>query len=327
MQYRWFHWRWVCRTLGWLSNVWICAHTCLVIRHCNQESKVKKTCADYDLAILRSYRYIPSYTKYNLVYTIFLWCWVGRTVGWLSNVWICVHTCPVIRHLNLESKVKNKVCWLWLGYTSFRPVYTKLYYVQLGIYWEIPPFTWNQAQAVLRARFVSAACLCTHLYKMSLDGVNLFCSSSLILGRYRPSMASVWVMLRVFFCTGTGRRERSLWICGKPLRYCTCRPSINLLIAPSITAASGPAEYSSSPRSWGHWLWSSSSGSQPSGSGAVEGWGIIESRCVPRNPAHNSISEYITVKIGIYQSVHSIYRYILIYTGLYILYTVYTGIY
>ena len=160
MRYRWFHWRWVCRTIGWLSNVWICAHTCPVIRHCYQESKVKKTCADYDLAILRSYRYIPSYTKYNLVYTIFLWCWVGRTVGWLSNVWICVHTCPVIRHLNLESKVKNKVCWLWLGYTSFRPVYTKLYYVQLGIYWEIPPFTWNQAQAVLRARFVSAARLC-----------------------------------------------------------------------------------------------------------------------------------------------------------------------
>ena len=155
-----FLWCWVCRTVGWLSNVWICVHTCPVIRHLNLESKVKKTCADYDLAILRSYRYIPSYTKYNLVYTIFLWCWVCRTVGWLSNVWICVHTCPVIRHLNLESKVKNKVCWLWLGYTSIRPVYTKLYYVQLGIYWEIPPFTWNQAQAVLRARFVSAARLC-----------------------------------------------------------------------------------------------------------------------------------------------------------------------
>ena len=134
MRYRWFHRRWVCRTLGWLSHVWICARTCPVIRHCNQESKVKKTCADYDLAILRSYRYIPSYTKYNLVYTIFLWCWVGRTVGWLSNVWICVHTCPVIRHLNLESKVKNKVCWLWLGYTSFRPVYPGLYTVYLGIY-------------------------------------------------------------------------------------------------------------------------------------------------------------------------------------------------
>ncbi len=32
------------------------------------ESKVKKTCSDYDLAILRSYWYIPVYTKYNLVY-------------------------------------------------------------------------------------------------------------------------------------------------------------------------------------------------------------------------------------------------------------------
>ena len=52
---------------------------------------------------------------------------------------------------------------IWLGYTSFIPVYTKLYYVQLGAYWNIPPFTWNQAQAVLRARFVSAARLCRAL--------------------------------------------------------------------------------------------------------------------------------------------------------------------
>ena len=36
------------------------------------ESKVKKTCADYDLAILRPYRYIPVYTKYNLVYTMWV---------------------------------------------------------------------------------------------------------------------------------------------------------------------------------------------------------------------------------------------------------------
>ncbi len=36
------------------------------------ESKVKKTCADYDLAILRSYLYIPVYTRYNLVYTMWV---------------------------------------------------------------------------------------------------------------------------------------------------------------------------------------------------------------------------------------------------------------
>jgi hypothetical protein len=132
MRYRWFHRRWVCRTLGWLSHVWICAHTCPVIRHCNQESKVKKTCADYDLAILRSYRYIPSYTKYNLVYTIFLWCWVCCTVGWLSNVWICVHTCPVIRHVNLESKVKKKSVLIM----------TWLYFVHTGIYQVILCTAW-----------------------------------------------------------------------------------------------------------------------------------------------------------------------------------------
>ncbi len=36
------------------------------------ESKVQKPCADYDLATLRSYRYIPVYTKYNLVYTMWV---------------------------------------------------------------------------------------------------------------------------------------------------------------------------------------------------------------------------------------------------------------
>ncbi len=84
-----------------------------------------------------------------------------------------------------------------------------------------------------------------------------------------------------------------------------------------------------------------SSGSQPSGSGAVEGSGIIASRCAPRNPAHKSISEYIPVYTCIYLSVPSIkqyipvctvpgqvypsiYQYTLVYTGLY---TVYLGIY
>ena len=40
-----------------------------------------------------------------------------------------------------------------------------------------------------------------------------------------------WVMIRIFFCTGTGRREleRSLWICAKPVLSCPSRPSINLL--------------------------------------------------------------------------------------------------
>ncbi len=75
--------------------------------------------------------------------------------------------------------------------------------------------------------------------------------------------------------------------------------------------------------------------------GAVEGSCIIALRCAPRNPAPNSISEYIPVYTCIYQSVHSItqyipvctvpgqvypsiYQYTLVYTGLY---SVYLGIY
>ena len=107
--------------------------------------EVKKTCADYDLAILRSYRgrYIPSYTKYNLVYTSFHWCWVCHTLGWFSNVWICAHTCPVIWHRNLESKVK-KTCadydlailrsYLYIpSYTTYSMVHTEIYHPLLGI--------------------------------------------------------------------------------------------------------------------------------------------------------------------------------------------------
>jgi hypothetical protein len=59
-----------CCTLEWFSNVWICKHTCPITRHRDLESKAKKLCTDFDSRILTSYRYIPVYTEYNLVYTM-----------------------------------------------------------------------------------------------------------------------------------------------------------------------------------------------------------------------------------------------------------------
>ena len=216
---------------------------------------------------------------------------------------------------------------------------TWLYFVQTGIYQVILRTAWD----ILRnttlylesgsSRLASPFCLgCPLVPCIACDFLplpSLLDGQAPKAGLAAPKLPQPRVdfvvnpWLRDFFCTGTGRSERSLWICGKPLRSCPSRPSINLLIAPSMLAASGPAEYSSSPWSWGHGLWSSSSGSQPSGSGAVEGSGIIASRCAPRNPAHKSISEYIPVYTSIYQSVHSIKQYILVCTQ-YI--SVYTGI-
>ena len=236
---------------------------------------------------------------------------------------------------------------------------TWLYFVQTGIYQVILCTAWD----ILRnttlylesdsSRLVSPFCLGCPLASVPCIACDFLPLPSLLDGQAPKAglaapklpqprvdfVVNPW--LRDFFCTGTGRRERSLWICGKPLRSCPSRPSINLLIAPSMLAASCPAKYSSSPWSWGHGLWSSSSGPQSWGSGAVEGSCIIASRCAPRNPAHNSISEYIPVYTCIYLSVHSIkqyipvctvpgqvypsiYQYTLVYTGLY---TVYLGIY
>ncbi len=71
-----------CRTVEWFSNVWICKHTCPITRHRDLESKVKKSCADFDSRILTSYRYILVYTEYNLVYTMRI-----QNQGKLSYIW------------------------------------------------------------------------------------------------------------------------------------------------------------------------------------------------------------------------------------------------
>ena len=78
------------------------------------ESKVKKTCADYDLAILRSYRYIPVYTKYNLVYTMWVQTqWQLSYFLFQGSVLLLdpasIHPPCTVQH-SLQPKVKKKTC-------------------------------------------------------------------------------------------------------------------------------------------------------------------------------------------------------------------------
>ncbi len=96
------------------DDVWICAPTCPVIRHWNLESQVKKTCADYDLAILCLYGYIPVYTKYNLVHTMCVQIqWQLSYFLFQGSVLLLDHAsihppCTVQR--SLQPKVKKNTC-------------------------------------------------------------------------------------------------------------------------------------------------------------------------------------------------------------------------
>ena len=83
----------------------------------------------------------------------------------------------------------------------------------------------------------STACL----YNKSSEGVNLFCCSSSILGRKPPSKASVCDMLLPFVATGTGSLHSNECSLSKPSCSWLSKPHINLLMASSVSAASGLA--------------------------------------------------------------------------------------
>ena len=99
-----------CYILEWFSNVWICTHACPITRHRDLEPKPKKSCSDFDLGILRSYRYISVYTEYNSVYTMRI-----QNQGQLSyfvlhgSILVLVHASihhPCTVQCSLQPKVK-----------------------------------------------------------------------------------------------------------------------------------------------------------------------------------------------------------------------------
>ena len=79
------------------------------------------------------------------------------------------------------------------------------------------------------------------LYNRSSEGVNLFCCSSSIVGRKPPSNAAVCDILLPVVATGTGSLLSNLCSLSKPACSWLSKPLINLLMASSVSAASGLA--------------------------------------------------------------------------------------
>ena len=130
-------------------------------------------------------------------------------------------------------------------------------------------------QYVCHIYLYSTACL----YNKSSDGVNLFCSSSSIWGRNPPSNASVCDILLPVVAAGTGSLLSNVCRLSKQDFSWPSKPLINLLMASSVSAASGLASKNSP---------SSGQGLPPSSSSlAQEGCGIslrTASLCLPRKP-------------------------------------------
>ena len=83
----------------------------------------------------------------------------------------------------------------------------------------------------------STACL----YSKSSEGVNLFCCSSSIIGRKSPSNAAACDILLPVVVTGTGSLLSK--VCSLLKQDCSwhSKPLINMLIASSVSVASGLA--------------------------------------------------------------------------------------
>ena len=84
------------------------------------------------------------------------------------------------------------------------------------------------------------------LYNDSSEGVNLFCCCSSILGRNPPSNAAACDILLPVVATGTGSFLSKVCSLSKPDCSWLSKPLINLLMASSVSAASGLASKKSS---------------------------------------------------------------------------------
>ena len=85
----------------------------------------------------------------------------------------------------------------------------------------------------------STACL--YNKSSDRDGVNRFCCSSSIFGRKPPSKASLCDMLPPLVVTGTGSLLSNECSLSKPASSWLSKPFRNLLMASSVSAASGLA--------------------------------------------------------------------------------------
>ena len=173
---------------------------------------------------------------------------------------------------------------IYYVYTCMYYIYT-LYMISIDMISIDMPYTCMNNVHTMYVRYIyvyailiylySTACL----YSKSSEGVNLFCCSSSIIGRKPPSNAAACDILLPVVVPGTGRLLSK--VCSLSKQDCSwhSKPLINLLIASSVSVASGLAS-KKSPSS-GQGLPSSSS------SLAEEGRGRslrTPSLCWPRKP-------------------------------------------
>ncbi len=147
----------------------------------------------------------------------------------------------------------------------------------------------------------STACL----YNKSSEGVNRFCCSSSIFGRKPPSKASVCDILLPLVETGTGSLHSNECNLSKPASSWLSKLLRNLLMASSVSAASGLASKKS--LSSGQGLPSSILSCAADGSG-MSLTPASASLCLPRKPVETT--GYTMYIHGVYMYIHGIYMYI-----------------
>ena len=144
--------------------------------------------------------------------------------------------------------------------------------------------------------------VCLYNLNKSSDGVNRFCCSSSIFGRKPLSKASVCDILSPLVATGTGSLLSNECSLSKPASSWLSKPLRNLLMASSVSAASGQASKKSP---------SSGQGLPPSISSRAADGGLggmsSASLCRPRKPVETGYTMYIHC---MYMYIHGSYMYI-----------------
>ena len=145
------------------------------------------------------------------------------------------NVCTCCKHVytlmyTVHTSTYNVYTWWKLRYTCINYVHT-LYIGKHNMY------VHSIYKYVIHIYLYSTACL----YNKSSDCVNLFCCSSFILGRNPPSDAAACDILLPVVATGTGSLLSNVWSLSKQDRSWHSKPLINLLMASSVSVASGLA--------------------------------------------------------------------------------------
>ena len=157
-------------------------------------------------------------------------CWPARRSGFFGSLWRCVCVCVYVHvHIYVYDNIYqyiyiHVVCTYQHAHGIYRKISCMYMYLLCISYVQIK-------------YLYSTACL----YNRSSEGVNLFCCSSSIVGRKPPSNAAECDILLPVLATGTGSLLSNECSLSKPACSWLSKPLINLLMASSVSAASGLA--------------------------------------------------------------------------------------